>query len=92
MQKVGMTKKDIRESINSQMLTVFFAPPIFAGIHLSFAFPFLWKIIALFGLNDKKFILLDCLALYAVFVLLYMVIYKITTGAYYGIVSGAKRS
>lgn len=92
MQKVGMTKKDIKESINSQMLTVFFAPPVFAGIHLSFAFPFLWKIIALFGLNDKKFILLVCLALYTVFVLLYMVIYKITTGAYYGIVSGVKRS
>ena len=39
MQKVGMTKREIRKSINSQMLTVFFLPLVTAGVHLAFAFP-----------------------------------------------------
>ncbi len=38
MQKVGMTKKEIRKSINSQLLTVFFLPLLLAGCHLAFAF------------------------------------------------------
>lgn len=42
MQKVGMTKREIRKSINSQILTVFFLPLILAGVHLAFAFP-AWK-------------------------------------------------
>ena len=39
MQKVGMTREDIRKNINSQILTVFIAPLVMAGIHLAFAFP-----------------------------------------------------
>lgn len=55
MQKVGMTKREIRRSINSQMLTVFILPPAMAGLHLAFAFPFLSKILILFGLSDQSF-------------------------------------
>ena len=39
MRKVGMTRQDIKKSINSQILTVFFTPLLMAGIHLAFAFP-----------------------------------------------------
>ena len=49
MQKVGMTKKDIRQSINSQILIVFFAPLLLAGLHLLFAFPMISKLLLLFG-------------------------------------------
>ena len=48
MQKVGMTKKDIRQSINSQILIVFFAPLLLAGLHLLFAFPMISKLLLLF--------------------------------------------
>lgn len=90
MQKVGMTKKDIRRSINSQMLTVFFLPLIVAGIHLCFAFPFIWKILMLFGLNNMTYIIIVMLICFAVFALLYALVYKITSNAYYTIVSGGK--
>ena len=92
MQKVGMTKKDIRRSINSQMLTVFFMPLIFAGIHLGFAFPFIWKMLMLFGLNNMVFIFIVIVICFIVFGLFYMLVYRITSNSYYAIVSGAKES
>lgn len=88
MQKVGMTKKDIRRSINSQVLTVFFSPLIFAGLHLAFAFPLLWKLLLLFNLHNRTLIIIVTLASYGVFALFYTVVYKITSNSYYAIVSG----
>ena len=92
MQKVGMTKKDIRKSINSQMLTVFFAPLVFAGIHLGFAFPFIWRMLMLFGLNNLKMILGVLIICFLVFGLLYVFVYKITSNSYYAIVSGRREA
>lgn len=88
MQKVGMTKRDIRKSINSQVLTVFFSPLIFAGIHLAFAFPLLWKLLMLFNLTNRSLIVLITLISYAVFAFFYAIVYKITSNSYYTIVSG----
>lgn len=88
MQKVGMTKKDIRKSINSQVLTVFFSPLIFAGLHLAFAFPLIWKLLMLFNLNNRMLIIFITLASYGAFALFYMIVYKITSNSYYAIVSG----
>jgi len=90
MQKVGMTKKDIRKSINSQMLTVFFMPLIFAGIHLVFAFPFLSKILVLFAMDNILLTAIVNLICFALFALFYALVYKITSGSYYNIVSGKK--
>lgn len=87
MQNVGMTKTDIRKSINSQVLTVFFAPLIMAGIHLAFAFPLVWKLLQLFYLKNLGFVIWVTVASYVAFALIYAVIYKITAGAYYKIVS-----
>ena len=53
MQKVGMTKVDIRRSINSQLLTVFYLPLVLAGVHLCFAFPFIHKLLILFNLDNR---------------------------------------
>lgn len=92
MQKVGMTKKDIRKSINSQMLTVFFMPLIFAGIHLVFAFPFLSKILVLFAMDNTVLTAIVNLICFAVFGLFYAVVYKITSSSYYTIVSGAREN
>ena len=90
MQKVGMTKRDIRKSINSQMLTVFFLPLIFAGIHLSFAFPFISKILMLFTMDNIVLTAVVNLICFAVFGLFYALVYKITSSSYYTIVSGRK--
>ena len=90
MQKVGMTKKEIRKSINSQILTVFFLPLITAGIHLAFAFPLLYKMLALFSLTNLKLLILITVCCYLIFAVFYILIYRVTSRAYYTIVSGAK--
>ena len=87
MQKVGMTKQDIKKSINSQVLTVFFAPLLFAGLHLAFAVPLVWKILQLFGLMNFGFMILVTVIAFVIFGVFYAVIYKLTAKAYYGIVS-----
>ena len=88
MQKVGMTKREIKKSINSQMLTVFFMPLIAAGVHLAFAFPMIYKMLILFGLVNKFFLIMVTVGCFLLFALLYMLVYKITSRAYYSIVSG----
>ncbi len=87
MQKVGMTKKEIRKSINSQLLTVFFLPLLLAGLHLAFAFPMIKKLLILFNLSNLTLFVLTTVFCFAIFVLFYMIVYKITSGAYYRIVS-----
>lgn len=87
MQKVGMTNKDIKKSINSQVLTVFFAPLIMAGIHLAFAFPALWKMLQLFQLFNKGLVILVTASVFAVFAFFYVIVYKMTSNTYYKIVS-----
>lgn len=88
MQKVGMTKRDIRASINSQLLTVFFLPLIFAGLHLGFAFPFVSKMLTLFNLTNTSLLIMRTAISFLVFAVLYVIVYKITSSAYYKIVSG----
>ncbi len=87
MQKVGMTRKDIKKSINSQVLTVFFAPLFFAGMHLAFAFPLVWKMLQLFHLNNIKAVILVTVEAFICFSVLYALLYKITAKAYFNIVS-----
>ena len=92
MQKVGITKKEIRKSINSQLLTVFFLPIIGAGLHLAFAFPILRKLLLLFNFNNVALFAITTVVCFLVFALFYTVVYRITSNAYYKIVSGAKGS
>ena len=89
MQKVGMTKRDIRRSINSQLLTVFFLPMALSGVHLCFAFPFIHKLLLLFNLSNTSLLIGTTVVSYVAFALLYTLAYKLTSNAYYHIVSGA---
>ena len=88
MQKVGMTASDIRRSINSQMLTVFFLPLVTAALHLCFAFPMVQKLLALFNLRNTALKLTVMAVSVLVFGVFYAVIYKVTSNAYLSIVSG----
>ena len=90
MQKVGMTKREIRKSINSQLLTVFFLPLVFAALHLAFAFPIIRKLLLLFNLNNVILFAITTVISVIVFALFYTLVYRITSNAYYNIVSGAK--
>ena len=86
MQKVGMTKKDIRKSINSQILMVFFLPLITAGIHVLFAFSFIFRIMMLMGLFNMKLYALCTAGCFLAFGVFYTVVYLLTARMYYGIV------
>ena len=90
MQKVGMTKGDIRRSINSQLLTVFSLPLVMAGLHLCFAFPFIHKLLLLFNLDDRGLLVGTTAVSFLVFAVLYAVVYKLTGNAYYHIVADQK--
>ena len=91
MQKVGMTGGDIKKSINSQVLTVFFAPLLLAGVHLAFAYPMIWKILQLFFMRNLAFVVLVTIGDFVLFGIFYAIVYKLTAGAYYNIVSGGKK-
>lgn len=88
LQKVGMTKDEIRKSINSQVLTVFFAPLAAAGVHMAFAFGIVSRLLMLFGLTDKGLFAIVTLCCFVLFGILYTVVYMITSSSYYKIVSG----
>ncbi len=90
MQKVGMNRREIKKSINSQILTVFFLPLLTAGIHLCFAFPLIYKLLALFSLVNLPLLILVTVICYLIFSLFYVAIYRVTSYAYYSIVSSIR--
>lgn len=87
LRKVGMNDREIRRSVNSQVLTVFFAPLIAAGVHMAFAFPILTRLLGLFSMRDTGFLASVTLVCYCVFALIYVLIYALTSRSYYRIVS-----
>lgn len=89
MQKVGMSRRGIRRSINSQLLTVFFLPLLGAICHLAFAFPMITKMLFLFGLTNTTIFTVTTLISVIVFALFYVGVYRVTSNAYYHIVSDA---
>ena len=88
MQKVGMTRKNIRKSINSQLLTVFFLPLVGAGVHLAFAFPMIRRMLILFNLTNTRLLVETTGVTFLAFALIYTLVYRKTSNAYYAIVSG----
>ena len=87
MQKVGMTHQEIKNSIHSQVLTVFFLPLIVAGIHIAVAFPIINKLLALLNLLNVQLFLTCTVVCYVVFAVMYLLIYLLTARTYYKIVS-----
>ncbi len=90
MQKVGMTAREIKSAVNSQVLTVFFAPLLLAGVHLAFAFPFVQKIIRLFGVQNTPLLIATSIVCFLAFGIFYVFVYRATAKAYYTIVSSAE--
>lgn len=86
MQKVGMSKKEVRASIRSQVLTVFFLPLITASIHVTMAFPMIKKLLNLLNLSNTDLFIWCTLGSVLIFTLVYALVYSLTSKAYYKIV------
>lgn len=89
MQQVGMSHREVKRSIHSQILLVFFLPLLTAVLHLAFAFPMLEKILLVMGLADLWLIFLSTLGCVGVFALCYLAIYALTARTYYHLVESA---
>ncbi len=87
MQKVGMTKSEIRSTVNSQVITVFFLPLIASGVHMAFAFSMINRVLILFNLDNIKLFLFTSGAAFLIFAVFYVIVYLVTSRAYFGIVS-----
>lgn len=87
MRKLGMTKREIKRSIHSQMLTVFCFPLAFAGVHLVFALPAIYQLMRGFILDDKPLLIKTTAVSYLLFAVVYSLVYLLTTRAYYNIVN-----
>ena len=86
MQKVGMSHKEVKSSIQRQILMVFFLPLLMAMIHISMAFPLIRRILLLFGMNNTG-LFIKCTAITVlIFAVVYGIIYSITAKSYYRIV------
>lgn len=86
MQKVGLEQRDVKKAIHSQVLTVFFMPLLVAGIHISFAYPMIEKLLHLLFVNDSWLYIRTTMMCFVAFALVYIVIYVLTSKVYYGIV------
>lgn len=88
MRQVGLEKREIRRSINVQILIVFFAPLVVAGIHVAFDFNLVRLMLMLFGLNNAALTAWCTVGTFLAFALIYALVYLLTARVYYRIVSG----
>jgi putative ABC transport system permease protein len=87
MQNVGMTKSEVKSTIHSQILIVFFLPLAATIIHVGFAFPMIRHMLSVFGLTNITLFAYCTLAAIGVFAVLYALVYLRTSKTYYKIVS-----
>ena len=87
MRQVGLTEKEIRSSIHSQVLTVFFLPLITAVIHTMFAFPMVKGCLAALEMTNTRLFLICVAICCGVFALVYLIVYFLTSRVYYHIVN-----
>lgn len=86
MQKVGMSRKEIRQTIQSQVVTVFFLPLAVAVVHTMVAFPLTRRIMAMLNFPDSNLFLAATAITIAAFAVVYLIVYVLTARAYYKIV------
>lgn len=86
MQKVGMSKKEVRHSIKSQVLMVFFMPLIAAIIHVAFAFKTVTKLLAVMNLVNVHLFFLCTVGTVLIFAVFYAIVFTVTSKQYYKIV------
>jgi hypothetical protein len=86
MEKIGMEPSEVRKTIGSQLVLQFFLPLVTAGVHTAFAFPILLKLLQVLMLSNTQLFILCTLITFAVFALVYTLVYLLTAKTYYKIV------
>jgi len=92
LQQVGLSRDEVKRTINSQLLTLFYVPLVVAAVHTFVAAPFVHRILTMFGLTNGRFYLEIIGITLAVFALVYVLIYRATSNVYFRIVSGPRRN
>lgn len=87
MQQVGLSLAETKQAINSQVLMVFMFPIVVAAIHLCFALPALASVLKLFSMYDLKLLLIVAVTMLAILIVIYLLIYSLTTKVYRRIVN-----
>lgn len=87
MQNVGMSKREVKRSIRSQVLMVFFLPLLVAGLHIAMAFPIITKLMKAFNMTNTHLFAGCTLATVGVFAVFYGIVYAVTAREYYRIVN-----
>ena len=87
LRDVGMSDREIRRSIRDQVRKVFFIPLLGAGLHIAFAFHIIKLMIKVFGISNTSLLIYTTLASFLLFAAFYIVVYLITSRAYYKIVA-----
>ncbi len=86
MKKIGMSDTEIKKTISSQTLLVFFLPLIFAGINTAFAFPMINRLLHLILLSSTWLFVICTIITFVLFAVIYVIIYSLTAKTYYKIV------
>lgn len=87
MRKVGLSQEEVKKTISSQVLTVFFLPLAVAIIHIVFAFPMITKLLALMNLSNIPLFIICSIITVIVFAIVYAIVYILTAKEYYKIVA-----
>ena len=92
LEKVGMSSREVKVSIQSQIRIVFFLPLITAAVHLFAAFPMVRKMLTLFQLNNIKIFVICMIVTILIFALIYYLVFRVTSRAYYRIVGALPKN
>lgn len=86
MQKVGLSRREVRSSVRRQILMVFFLPLLMAMLHITMAFPMIRRMLLLFGMTNTKLFIGCTAGTVLIFAAVYGLIYLMTARSYYHIV------
>ena len=86
LRKVGMDDTQIKKTINSQVIFVFFMPLILAGIHLLFAYPMISRLLVLFAIKNMSLMAVTSIVTFVIIGIFYGIVYKLTSRTYFHII------
>ena len=86
MQKVGLSRREVRSSVRRQILMVFFLPLLMAMLHITMAFPMIRRLLLLFGMTNTKLFIGCTAGTVLIFAVVYGLIYLMTARSYYHII------
>ena len=90
MRNIGMTEREIRQSIHAQLVWVFGTPLLAAGIHLTFTFGLIHYMLSVAIMDDIPLLIKSMIASFALFTIVYFALYSLTSRTYLNIVNRAQ--